>query len=227
VAVLWEKPLLAAGLIVNFSWPYEYEETLYQQRVNAFSRAQLPPGRLNFDFSRCSNLEQTTLLQLTADSTWLRRGENLLLFGPSGVGHLAAAVGRSLIDKVQSMQLCCNCYNAPRTCFNSALLKLDKYELLIVDDIGYVKKETETSVLFELIAHRYEIKSLLLTSNHPFSAWDAIFIGRLTVDRLVHHASIIESRLKVFANRLPCNAPLTMTTISQNNRRRRDNLLDI
>jgi DNA replication protein DnaC len=194
----------------------EYEETQrYQLRVQRFLKeAQLPPGKAiaNFDFSRCSTFDSSTLLRLTQDSTWLRRGENLLLFGPSGVGktHLAAAIGRSLIElgaKVKFMtatalvQLLQRAKDSLQ--LQSALLKLDKYDLLIVDDIGYVKKtETETSVLFELIAHRYELRSLLLTSNHPFSAWDAIFPDAVmtvaAVDRLVHHASIIEIRAESF-----------------------------
>jgi DNA replication protein DnaC len=74
---------------------------------------------------------------------------------------------------------------------------------LIVDDIGYVKKsEAETSVLFELIAHRYEIKSLLITANHTFSEWDTIFADATmtvaAIDRLVHHATIIEIRQESF-----------------------------
>ena len=78
-----------------------------------------------------------------------------------------------------------------------ALAKLDKYALLILDDIGYVKpSESESSVLFELIAHRYESASLVITSNQPFSAWDSIFSDSMmtvaAIDRLIHHASIIE-----------------------------------
>ena len=62
---------------------------------------------------------------------------------------------------------------------------------------GYVKKsEAETSVLFELISHRYEMKSLLITANQTFSEWDSIFADATmtvaAVDRLVHHATIIE-----------------------------------
>lgn len=58
----------------------------------------------------------------------------------------------------------------------SALTKLDRFDLLIVEDVGYVKKtEAETSVLFELITHRYERRSLLITANQPFSQWDSIF----------------------------------------------------
>ena len=57
-----------------------------------------------------------------------------------------------------------------------ALIRLDKYAVLIIDDMGYVKKSSqETQVLFELIAHRYETGSLIITSNQPFSAWDQIF----------------------------------------------------
>jgi DNA replication protein DnaC len=79
----------------------------------------------------------------------------------------------------------------------SALKKLDRFDLLVLDDLGYVKKsEAETSVLFELIAHHYERKSLLITANQPFSQWDTIFADSMmtvaAVDRLVHHALIID-----------------------------------
>jgi DNA replication protein DnaC len=77
------------------------------------------------------------------------------------------------------------------------LNKLDKYEALIVDDIGYVKKtEQETSVLFELIAHRYERHSLIITSNQSFEDWDELFTDTTmtvaAIDRLVHHAHIVQ-----------------------------------
>ncbi len=69
--------------------------------------------------------------------------------------------------------------------------------MLIIDDIGYVKKSSqETQVLFELIARRYETGSLIITSNQPFSAWDQIFEDNMmtvaAIDRLVHHATIPE-----------------------------------
>ncbi len=84
-----------------------------------------------------------------------------------------------------------------------ALNKLDRYELLLIDDLGYVKKsEAETSVLFELIAHRYERKSLLITANQPLSQWDSIFTDSImtvaAIDRLVHHATIIEVQAQSF-----------------------------
>ena len=96
----------------------------------------------------------------------------------------------------------------------STLKKLDKYELLILDDIGYVKKnDNESQVLFELIAYRYERNSLLITTNQPFSEWDSIFGDNMmtvaTIDRLVHHADIYkiegESYRKKHAEKLNLN----------------------
>lgn len=69
--------------------------------------------------------------------------------------------------------------------------------MLVLDDSGYVKRtEAETSLLFELIAHRYERLGMVITSNHPFSDWDRIFpdttMTVAAIDRLVHHATIVE-----------------------------------
>jgi len=128
-----------------------------------------------------------------------------MLFGPSGVGksHLANALGLKLIDEgvrvkyytgiglVQQLQ------QAKSTLMlGSFMSKLDRYRVIMIDDIGYVKKtESETSVLFEFIAHRYESGSLMITSNQPFSQWDNIFPDSMmsvaAVDRLVHHARIL------------------------------------
>jgi DNA replication protein DnaC len=74
--------------------------------------------------------------------------------------------------------------------------KLDRYSLLLIDGISYVRRsELETSVLFELICHRYERKSLLVPSNLPCRKWDEIFPSGSTtvaaVDRLVHHCHIV------------------------------------
>ena len=75
--------------------------------------------------------------------------------------------------------------------------RLNKYRVIIIDDIGYVKKNnTQTQVLFEFIAHRYENSSLVITANQPFSEWGSIFPDNVmtvaAIDRLIHHASIIK-----------------------------------
>lgn len=176
--------------------------------------AQLPVGKSfsTFNFDHCPGVHPAPLVQLSQDVGWLERAENLILLGASGVGktHLAAAVGRSAIELgkrakfysattlVQQLQ-----YAKLQLQLPSMLSKLDRFELLIVDDLGYVKKsEAETSVLFELIAHRYERKSLLITANQPFSQWDEVFSDSMmtvaAVDRLVHHALIIEIQAESF-----------------------------
>jgi DNA replication protein DnaC len=137
---------------------------------------------------------------------WLRQGHNILLFGASGLGktHLACAIGYSLLEKAvrvkfsTSTAIVQELQRAKETLgLTDALRKLDKYELLILDDIGYVKKtDSESQVLFELIAHRYERGSLLITSNQAFSEWDSIFGDNMmtvaAIDRLVHHSDIYQ-----------------------------------
>jgi DNA replication protein DnaC len=88
----------------------------------------------------------------------------------------------------------------------SALAKLDKYQLMILDDISYVSKDqAETSVLFELIGMRYERRSLLITANQPFGEWDKVFPGQAmtlaAIDRLVHHSTIIEMNVESYRRR--------------------------
>ena len=79
----------------------------------------------------------------------------------------------------------------------AALARLDRFDLIILDDISYARKDhAETSVLFELIARRYETRSLAIAANQPFSAWDSVFpdqaVTVAAIDRLVHHATILE-----------------------------------
>ena len=78
-----------------------------------------------------------------------------------------------------------------------AIKKLAYYEALVIDDIGYVQQSREEmEVLFTLLAERYERGSVLITSNLPFSKWEAIFKDPMTtasaIDRLVHHSVILE-----------------------------------
>ena len=143
-----------------------------------------------------------------------RKGANVL-FGPPGGGksHLAAALGLALVengwrvlftrttDLVQRLQVA-----RRELALEAAITKLDRYDLLILDDIAYVTKDqAETSVLFELIAARYERRSMLITANQPFGEWGKIFpdpaMTLASVDRLVHHATILEMNVESYRRR--------------------------
>lgn len=184
-------------------------ETRHRKKVQAYLRkAHLPPGKslTTFDFSQVQPLNKAKIEELAFNTAWIKRSENLLIFGPSGVGksHLAAAIGYALVEKhvkvlfisttklVQLLQAARKEYRLP-----NELTKLDKYDVIILDDIGYVRKdEGETHVLFELIAQRYESGSMIVTANQPFSEWDSIFTTNsmtvAAIDRLIHHATILE-----------------------------------
>ncbi|MGY2932220.1 NAD(P)-dependent dehydrogenase (short-subunit alcohol dehydrogenase family) [Bradyrhizobium sp. GM6.1] len=139
----------------------------------------------------------------------------MLLFGPPGGGksHLAAAIGLALIengwrvlftrttDLVQKLQLARRELN-----LEAAINRLDRFDLLILDDLAYVTKDqAETSVLFELISARYERRSMLITANQPFGEWNKVFpdpaMTLAAIDRLVHHATIVEMNVESYRRR--------------------------
>lgn len=206
-----------ASIAEDKHWHYtEYLATLSNMEVavrrqNRITRhikeSKLPLGKTldTFDFKLAKSINAAQITALAENVSWVTNASNLVIFGPSGVGktHLAAAIAYRLIEQgircsfisttslVQKLQQARSEYR-----LSEAIAKLAKIPLLILDDIGYVKKdEAETSVLFELIADRYESKSLIITSNQPFAEWDSIFPDNImavaAIDRLVHHATII------------------------------------
>lgn len=193
-----------------------------RRRLNRYmAEAQLPKGKSleNYDFGSIAGINKAKALGLASGEVWVKEGKNVLIFGPSGVGktHLVAAIGEKLIESgfrvffsrttelVQKLQAAKKALNLP-----AALEKLDRYDCLILDDFGYVQKdELETSVLFELICERYERKSMVITCNQPFKDWDSIFLNKqmaiAAVDRLIHHATIVEIEAESYRRKQAMN----------------------
>ena len=134
------------------------------------------------------------------------RAENLLAFGLPGRGksHLCWAIGHQLIKNgytvltIEAFALVQKLLVAKRDLVLEKYIRaLDKFSVVIVDDIGYVKQSRdEVEVLFTFFAARYERRSVIITSNLVFSEWDQIFKSKMTtaaaIDRLIHHATILE-----------------------------------
>jgi len=169
------------------------------------SRILLEKDLASFDLKRLPAAVARQVRTLL-DGTFLDRRENLLIFGKAGSGktHLVSALSQELIRAGRKV-----CF---RTCsllvqellaakrdlkLSQALKRLNRFEGFIIDDIGYVQQSREEmEVLFTLLAERYERGSVLITSNLPFSKWEAIFKDPMTtaaaIDRLVHHSVILE-----------------------------------
>jgi DNA replication protein DnaC len=161
--------------------------------LEAFDLKRLPPK---------AGRQLKTLL----DGTFLDRKENVLIFGNPGSGktHLLSALGQELIRGgrrvgfttcarlVQDLLLA-----KKELRLSKVIRKLGLFEALVIDDLGYVQQSREEmEVLFTLFAERYERGSVLVSSNLPFSKWEAIFKDPMTtaaaIDRLVHHSVIFE-----------------------------------
>jgi DNA replication protein DnaC len=148
-------------------------------------------------------------VQSLREGDFVDRKENLLAFGKIGSGktHLLCGMAQEQVRAgrrvwfTTSGLLVQDLLVAKRDLKLKGVLKrLAKYEILLIDDLGYVQQSREEmEVLFTLLAERYERGSVWLTSNLPFSKWENIFKDAMTtaaaIDRLVHHSAILELNL--------------------------------
>jgi DNA replication protein DnaC len=209
-----------AVLAANEGWSYdqfllqlchlELEQRESRRIAKLLVQSKLPREKTLAVFDR-TRLKKNIERQFAAllDGEFLDRRENILIFGNPGSGktHLIAALGHELVQQgrrvfftpcvllVQRLLLA-----KQGLWLEKELKRLDRFEALILDDLGYVQQNREEmEVLFTLLAHRYEHRSVLLTSNLVFSQWEQIFKDPMTtaaaVDRLVHHCVILELNL--------------------------------
>jgi DNA replication protein DnaC len=209
-----------SALAANEGWSYDRyllglcEMELNQRRVRRIEKllqcSKLPREKTLSEFDR-KRLKRAADSQLEAliEGDFLDRRENVLVFGNPGSGktHLLAALGHELVSKGRSIYFTTCVIVVQRLLVAKAQLslerelkRLDRYEGMIIDDLGYVQQNREEmEVLFTLFAHRYEHRSVLLSSNLAFSQWEKIFKDPMTtaaaIDRLVHHSVIVEMNL--------------------------------
>lgn len=145
-------------------------------------------------------------LPVLCEGGFIEHGDNILVFGLPGRGktHLVCAIAHELMRRrfsvyfTPTFRLVQRLLIAKRDLtFDKELRKLDRFDVVILDDIGYVQQtRDEMEVLFTFLAERYERRSVMITSNLVFSEWDKIFKDPMTtaaaIDRVVHHSVVIE-----------------------------------
>jgi DNA replication protein DnaC len=198
------------------SWSHEEFLAACLQREVAAREAHGGEGRLRaarfparksleeFDFDHARGLKRDTLAHLgTLDFITAR--DNIVFLGPPGTGKTHLAIGLSIracqaghrvafATAAQWVNLLADAHTQGR--LQAELVRLGRYPLLVVDEVGYIPFEPEaTNLFFQLVSARYERASLIVTSNKPFGRWGEVFgddvVAAAMIDRLVHHATVV------------------------------------
>jgi DNA replication protein DnaC len=157
-----------------------------------------------FDFKFQPSINENKIRDL-GTLNFIAKKENLVFIGPPGVGksHLSTAIGIRACEQGKTVlfknaiELVDNLYEAyVEGTLKTAFKMLSTIDLLIIDDLGYLKMNKEKeSIFFQLIRQRYEKSSLIITTNLPFNRWDEVFTSEVAatavLDRILHHCHVI------------------------------------
>jgi DNA replication protein DnaC len=189
-------------------------ESAVKQRLHA---ATFPEMKTldQFDFSAADGLSATKIAEL-ARGEWVARGENVLLAGPIGTGktHLAIALGIEAARQRRRVAFT-RAADLVRTLVEARDAKelgrfqrrLDRVDLLIVDEVGFVPFERHGGeLLFNVLASRHGRRSVVITTNLAFAEWPKVFgsdekLTTALLDRLAEHATVITTKGKSYRMR--------------------------
>lgn len=185
----------------------EAEDREIKKKNRLLKSARMPRHKTlhDFEINKIPGLSKN-LIERLAIGAFMDTAVNLLIFGNPGTGktHLCIALAREwclmgrrvlyrsasqIVEELKKAQT--------SNSLHAYIKQLDRIDCLILDDISYIPwDKQDTALLFQLISERYEQRSLVITSNLPFSKWETFFPDKITavaaIDRLVHHSEILE-----------------------------------
>ncbi len=184
----------------------EINERAERRIERLLKRSGLPEGKNTLN-QKLLPVKVRRQIPALVDGGFVERAENVLAFGLPGRGktHLLAGIARELVVQKGYAVLFSSTHRLVEQLLiakreleiEKMFKKLDRFEVIVLDDIGYVQQSREEmEVLFTFLSERYERRSLMISSNLVFSEWDKIFKDPMTtaaaIDRLVHHSTILE-----------------------------------